>query len=109
MLPTPQNLIDSIRAMAQMDLSTQPNMIFIGAIRKALVERGIASNVAEKIAVRMKVSLEANVFSEEQMHQMAGDYADILVKLRNGFKAQGFLRADEALIEASSQMSLTYG
>lgn len=109
MMPTPQNLMDSVRALAQMDLRTQPNMIFIGAIRKALVDRGIFAKVAEKIAVRMKVSLEAGAFTDEQLQQLADDYADILVKLRDGFKEQGFLAADDALVEAASQMSLTYG
>jgi hypothetical protein len=95
--------------MSEMDLDCQPNMLFMGAIRKALVERGIASPTAEKVAVRLKVSLEADAFTVEQIHQMAGDYANILVKLRQGFKNQGFLRADEALVDAASQMSLTYG
>lgn len=109
MMINPQSLMNSIRAMAAIDLTTQPNMVFIGALRKALLERGISASVAEKVAVRMKVSLEADAFTTEQLHEMAGDYAGILVKLRDGFKAQGFLHADDALIESSSQMSLTYG
>ena len=84
-------------------------MMFMSRLRKALMHRGIFAKVAEKVAVRVKVSLEAGAFTEEQIHEMAGHYADILVKLRDGFKKQDFLAADDALIEAASHMSLTYG
>jgi Na+-translocating ferredoxin:NAD+ oxidoreductase RnfE subunit len=106
---TPQDLVDSVRAMVATDMSVQPNFIFVGALREALVGRGFYNEDAEKIAVRMKVKLEADAFTNEQLVQMAGDYADILVNIRDALKNQGFKAPMDALLEMAPEMSLTYG
>ena len=106
---SPQDLVDSVRAMVSIDVSTQPNLIFIGAMREALAGRGLFNEDAEKIAVRMKVQLNTDAFTTEQLVQMAGDYADVLMNIHNALEKQGFQAPGSALVEMASSLSLTYG
>lgn len=100
-------LVAMTKEFAEMDFSDMPGTIFMGLLRQRLIEKGFSVADAEMVAARMEVGLPPGSMTQEQLEEVAVNYATVLEKIRASLAAQGFENPMLALREAASKMSLT--
>lgn len=100
-------LVEMTKGFSEMDFSDMPGTIFMGLLRRRLIEKGFSVADAEMVAARMEVGLPPGSMTQEQLEEVATNYAIVLDKIRAALADQGFENPMIALREAASKMSLT--
>lgn len=106
MRPVASWSLDTLEALASMDIENCANVRMRGLLRRKLASH-LGGIVAEKVASTMGVDLADAAVDEEYLERVSTLYAGMIIRLRNGFVAQGFDLPDRALVNCSGQLSLT--
>ena len=102
-------VIDVVGELASADFSAMPNLMFLGALRKELLDRNFTVESAETIVSQMTVELAPGSMDESECDELALVFAQVIDKMRDALISKGFQDPTKAICQMASKMNVKLG
>ena len=100
-----EQFISVIEGIVDTDINTLGNFRFILAMRKALVNRQFPDKAAESIIAQMKIEIDGDLITDDQIQRLTVGYASVMANMRDELKKNGFTHAEDFVVQAAATMS----